>query len=36
MLSTGIATSVLNAAGAAYSANKQYGTPADPSAGGKP
>ena len=34
MLSTGIATSVLNAAGAAYSANKQYGTP--PAPGGKP
>ena len=29
MLSTGIATSVLNAAGAAYSANKQWGTPPD-------
>lgn len=37
MLSTGIATSVLNAAGAAYSANKQWGTPsAPPAPGGKP
>ena len=37
MLSTGIATSVLNAAGAAYSANKQWGTPsAPPAPGGTP
>lgn len=37
MLSTGIATSVLGAAGAAYSANKQWGTPSGgtPSGGGK-
>lgn len=34
MLSTGIATSVLNAAGAAYSANKQWGTPSAPPAPG--